>query len=440
MARLADSFDVRDLAESDGFRTARGWLSGFGRLSPAGASAWLARGRLLRALPALAAAAGRGTVSAEHLAKVADLASRVGVDQLAPFDEILADLAAAANPAEVAKACERIAAHLDPDGPDPDPDGAFDRRELTLSRQGSLLYLRGRLDPEGAAALRTALEALMRPPADGDLRTAGQRRADALVDLARLPLTAGQLPTVGGIRPSLGILITPSALIGHHHSGQTRHRRDAHAGGDATATAQPPTDPDPPDGEPPPDGELGTRRECSAPVRVDPLSQAGVPPLPQPAWLDWFGEIPAALAQRIACDASVWRIVLDPATGLPLDVGRAHRVVPHWIRRALHARDRGCRWPGCEAPTDWCDAHHHDKPWYLGGQTNVDELMLLCRWHHVRVHEGGWRIELDRTTGEVTVYRPDGRPYELGPSRPWTGPTNRRGDPTLPDPPSATAA
>ncbi len=128
-----------------------------------------------------------------------------------------------------------------------------------------------------------------------------------------------------------------------------------------------------------------------------------MPPLPQPAWLDWFGEIPAALAQRIACDASVWRIVLDPATGLPLDVGRAHRLVPHWIRRALHARDRGCRWPGCEAPTDWCDAHHHDKPWYLGGETNVDELMLLCRWHHVRVHEGGWRIELDRTTGEVTV-------------------------------------
>jgi hypothetical protein len=60
VARLADSFDVRDLAETDGFRTARVWLSAFGRLSPAGASAWLARGRLLRALPALAAAAGQG--------------------------------------------------------------------------------------------------------------------------------------------------------------------------------------------------------------------------------------------------------------------------------------------------------------------------------------------------------------------------------------------
>jgi hypothetical protein len=156
-----------------------------------------------------------------------------------------------------------------------------------------------------------------------------------------------------------------------------------------------------------------------------------VPPLPQPAWLDWFGEIPAALAQRLACDASVWRIVLDPATGLPLDVGRAHRLVPPWIRRALHARDRGCRWPGCEAPSAWTDAHHLTA-WYLGGETKVEELISLCRYHHVRVHEGAWRIELDRTTGEVNVYRPDGRPYELGPSRPWTGPATRRGDPNLP--------
>ena len=423
VARLADSFDVRGGAETDGFRTARVWLSAFGRLSPAAASAWLARDRLLRALPALAAAAGRGAVSAEHLAKVQDLASRVGVDKLAPFDEILANLAAAAQPAEVAKACERIAAHLDPDGPDPDPDGAFDRRELTLSRQGSMLYLRGRLDPEGAATLRTALEALMRPPAEGDLRTAGQRRADALIDLAQLPLSAGQLPTVGGVRPSLGILLTPSTLIGHRHT-------DPDATSDlaaADANTDPATDPDPPPGG---EDDVG---ECDRhPFGLDPLSQAGVPPLPQPAWLDWFGEIPADLAQRLACDASVWRIVLDPATGLPLDVGRAHRLVPPWIRRALHARDRGCRWPGCQAQTDWCDAHHHDKPWYLGGQTNVDELMLLCRWHQVRVHEGQWRIQLDRTTGEVTVYRPDGQPYELGPSRPWTGPAKRRGDPTLP--------
>ncbi len=294
VARLADSFDVRGGAETDGFRTARVWLSAFGRLSPAAASAWLARGRLLRTLPALAAAAGCGTVSAEHLAKVQDLASRVGVDKLAPFDEILANLAAAAQPAEVAKACDRIAAHLDPDGPDPDPDGAFDRRELTLSRQGSMLYLRGRLDPEGAATLRTALEALMRPPAEGDLRTAGQRRADALIDLARLPLTAGQLPTVGGVLPSLGILLTPSTLIGHHHPDPDS--TDSTAEGD-TGDA---TDPEPRDEE-----GAGDRH----PLSLDALTRAGVPPLRnRPGWTGsaksrprWRNDSPATPACGASC-------------------------------------------------------------------------------------------------------------------------------------------
>jgi len=425
VSRLADSFDRRDLSPADGFRTARAWLSAFGRQSPNAASAWLCRGRLLRHLPALAAAAGQGLVSAEHLAKVADLVARLGVETVAGYDQILADLAAAANPAEVGKACERIAALHDPDGPDPDPEGEFQRRELTLSRQGNLLYLRGRLDPEGGAALHTALEALIRPPAGDDMRTAGQRRADALVELARLPLKTGHLPTTGGAAASLGILITPATLIG-------RADADVDADADPDTGISAPRGGAGPTGAIPACGDPDCRRDLLA-EGVDALARAGVPPLPQPAWLDWFGEIPAAVAQRLACDASVWRVVLDPATGLPLDVGRTHRLVPAWIRRALHARDRGCRWPGCEAPSAWCDIHHLTA-WYLGGQTKVEELVSLCRWHHVRVHEGQWRIHLDRTTGQVHITRPDGRPYELGPSRPWTGPTTRRGDPTNGDP------
>src|SRR5262245_8852895 len=219
VARLTDSFDTRDLAPADGFRDVKAWLVAFGRLSPNAAAASLARGRLLRALPALAKAMGAGTVSTDHLAKVQDLAGHVGVATVASYDQILADLAAAANPVDVGKACERIAALHDPDGPDPDPEGEFDRRDLSLSRQGNLLYLRGWLDPEGAAAVRTALEALMRPPADGAPRTAGQRRADALVELARLPLKTGELPTTGGAPTSLGLLLTPTTLLGKKTSG-----------------------------------------------------------------------------------------------------------------------------------------------------------------------------------------------------------------------------
>jgi hypothetical protein len=160
---------------------------------------------------------------------------------------------------------------------------------------------------------------------------------------------------------------------------------------------------------------------------ADPLSQAGVPPIPELPWMNWVGDIPTELAQRIACDCEVWRAILDPATGLPLEVGRAHRIVPHWIRKALRARDRGCRWPGCDAPAAWTDAHHL-LDWYYGGETNIDNLLSLCRYHHARVHEGHWRIVLDHATGEVRVFRPDGTPYELGPSQPWTSPNTRRGE------------
>ena len=143
------------------------------------------------------------------------------------------------------------------------------------------------------------------------------------------------------------------------------------------------------------------------------------------AWLNWAGTIPTTLAQRLACDCDIWRVVLDQATGLPLEVGRAHRLVPHWMRKALHARDRGCRWPGCDAPVAWTDAHHLIA-WFLGGRTDIDKLVSLCRWHHVKVHEGHWSIHLDPTTGEVTVTRPDGTPYELDPSLPHTTPTRTR--------------
>ena len=158
------------------------------------------------------------------------------------------------------------------------------------------------------------------------------------------------------------------------------------------------------------------------------MAAAGVPDRPEPARLDWFGDLHPAIARRVACDCEVWRCVLDPATGLPLEVGRTHRLVPHWIRKALHARDQGCRFPGCSAPVAWTDAHHW-KAWYDGGETNIDNLLSLCRYHHVLVHEGQWTLTWDHTTGAVYAHRPDGTPYELGPSLPHISPTRRPGDP-----------
>ena len=80
-----------------------------------------------------------------------------------------------------------------------------------------------------------------------------------------------------------------------------------------------------------------------------------------------------------------------PATdGTILDVGRRTRTIPPAIRRALEVRDRGCRFPGCGSR--FTDAHHV-RHWADGGETSLDNCLLLCRHHHRLVHEGGWRVD-----------------------------------------------
>jgi 5-methylcytosine-specific restriction endonuclease McrA len=91
-------------------------------------------------------------------------------------------------------------------------------------------------------------------------------------------------------------------------------------------------------------------------------------------------------ARRLACDASVTRVVLSPESQ-PLDVGRRTRLIPPAIRTALVVRDRGCTYPGCDRGPQWTDAHHV-RHWADGGSTSLDNLVLLCRQHHRAVHEG----------------------------------------------------
>jgi hypothetical protein len=96
------------------------------------------------------------------------------------------------------------------------------------------------------------------------------------------------------------------------------------------------------------------------------------------------GPLSAEAARRIACDASVSRVVLDPDT-VPIEVGRTTRVIPPALRKALEVRDRGCTHPGCQVPACWCDAHHIQH-WADGGQTVLANLQLLCRRHHRAAH------------------------------------------------------
>jgi hypothetical protein len=92
----------------------------------------------------------------------------------------------------------------------------------------------------------------------------------------------------------------------------------------------------------------------------------------------------------LACDASIVKIT-ENAGGEPLDIGRLSRSIPPAIRRALMARDRGCKYPGCTRDR-YLDGHHIQH-WANGGASRLSNLLSLCRYHHRAVHKGGLVIE-----------------------------------------------
>ncbi len=127
--------------------------------------------------------------------------------------------------------------------------------------------------------------------------------------------------------------------------------------------------------------------------------------------------ISAETARRLACDAATVGMRHGPG-GEILAVGRRTRTISPALRRALNARDRQCRFPGCRNVR--VDAHHI-RHWAHGGATALDNLVLLCRRHHRAVHEEGFRVTLD-AAGNVEFLRPDGRPLPAAPAPPdWTG-------------------
>ncbi len=150
--------------------------------------------------------------------------------------------------------------------------------------------------------------------------------------------------------------------------------------------------------------------------------------------------LPAETARRLACDASV--VTLLERGGEPLSVGRKTRSVPPAIRRAVEARDQGCRFPGCHN-TRYVDAHHI-RHWASGGETSAKNLLMLCRRHHRLVHEGGYEIQApEGAVGNVVFKRPDGMVLEPSPAPPPVDLEGGPGDPLLrparcaPDPASA---
>jgi hypothetical protein len=232
-------------------------------------------------------------------------------------------------------------------GPRPGDDDLFARRRLHVSSTIlGMVRVDGDLDPETGQTFVTALRALVdgdvRLGAHEDGRTPGQRRADALGELARRFLDDPERPEVAGERPHVVVTVDLASL---------------------------------------------TRSEGGAELEN--------------------GRVDGATARKLACDAGVTRVITR-ARSEPLDVGRRTPVVPSAIRRAVVVRDRHCRFPGCDRPQSWCDAHHVVH-WANGGPTALSNLLLLCRRHHRLVHTG-WRMAMQ--DGQPVFRRPDGSTLE----------------------------
>ena len=149
-------------------------------------------------------------------------------------------------------------------------------------------------------------------------------------------------------------------------------------------------------------GSRAERYQVMLHVEAGTLEEEGEPGQSE---LEDGTRVTAETARRLSCDAGRVDVRHAP-DGSILDVGRKTRTVPPALRRALEVRDRGCRFPGCGLR--FTDAHHIVH-WADGGETCMSNTVLVCRRHHRRVHEEGWRVFSDRDGREVVFFTPKGK-------------------------------
>ncbi len=338
LALIAD-FDRRRGWELGGHRSCAHWLAARIGIDLSTAREKVRAARVLAGLPATRAAMGRGELSFSQVRALTRVAT--------PENET--DLLELARGATTAQLERLVRGWKRGSGRDEATFEAWryeNRRVSVFPDEDGIYQVRGELTPELGALLMRALDAasdaLVRehgvPKLDTDAerrKDAAQRRADALGLLAERALGAGfgdENAPVSGARAEryqVVLHVEPETL-----------RADAHESG---------------------------RSELDDGTRVS-----------------------AETSRRLACDAGRVDMTHEPETGQILNVGRKTRTIPPALRRALEARDRGCRFPGCGLR--YTDAHHIVH-WADGGETSLGNCLLLCYFHHRLVHEGGWSME-----------------------------------------------
>ena len=345
-AREAAGFASTEEAIAQGSTSSIDWIRHQCRMSAQAAGRAVATGEEVERLPASVAALEEGRIGFAHLTLLAGT-ERAVQGSAGTFDEApLLEQALEHSVSRFFHDCNHARHAADAAAVLTEHVSAVECRRLELSRcEDGRVVVRGLLDPVGGAALRVALGPLCGRSGAGDARPRPRRLADALVELAMHSLDHGFTTEGGGPRTHLQLTASVETVMGLKGA---------------------------------PGGEL-----------------------------KFAGVVPAATVQRLACDASVRRVLLGPGSAV-IDVGRALRMPSAAGRAALRVRDQGCVWPGCERPPSWTNPHHV-LFWGHGGNSNTPNLVLLCHRHHWNVHEGGWNVV--KTEG--------GRVLAISPSYPY---------------------
>ncbi|GAB5077943.1 HNH endonuclease signature motif containing protein [Arthrobacter sp. AD-310] len=198
---------------------------------------------------------------------------------------------------------------------------------------------------------------------DLDRRTRPQRQLDGILSALTAGLTTNQLPTTGGNRPQIIATINYQDLF-PHTGAHTRRGPGTHAP------------------HPEPDTTHEPAPRPGHPNRAGSRTGTGT--------FAFTGPIAAATLRKLACDADIIPAILG-TNGEILDLGRKTRLFTPAQRLALTARDQGCAFPNCTAPAPWCEAHHITY-WSHGGDTSINNGVLLCSHHHHLIHKEQWTI------------------------------------------------
>ncbi|NKS37967.1 DUF222 domain-containing protein [Rhodococcus hoagii] len=337
-----------------GFRSVKQWLAANTLLEVPAAARILALGRMLSRQPEIADAFNAGDISAEHAALIGKFCETpprgMPVEALGSCRRVLLDAASGptATTMTVRTCISRLERIFESDELPPSED--TERNEFHASKTlNGRVSVKGDLDAVTGEMLLTALSALTKPrnllddPAEK--RTPARQRADAFAEILRRYLDSGDAPIEGGERSHLSLHVNASDLA----RADADHQR---TGADS-------------------DPDLFGDRDVARMPHMGPLS--------------------IATARRLACDCHLTPIVMDD--GVPLNLGRTSRTVSKKQRRALIARDHGCAFPGCGAPPAHCEGHHI-KHWADGGPTDLDNLVLLCRYHHTLLHHSHWDVKI----------------------------------------------